>query len=190
MQLKAFLRLLPDDFVNEMYKDFLCVENSYKGFNIYLVNEINDNKVSLSDKSSDKLIAVFSSENFVYSSLPHEFMCLIKARIDDYFQNNDTDIYNQWKNLNPKGFSYSSNQEYNDEFLEYFVSENSLTSIDEEFAEIFTLLFCDQNLDTQPIWLSENTIIKNKASFLCDLIRQSYPCVNNSSTQVWEKWLS
>ncbi len=188
MQMKTFLASLGENFIYEMYNDYVGNPNKYNSLNICLVNSINDDMSSVFDNKTDSLVVAFSTEHFVFSSLPHEFMHIIKARIDDYGEKNNININKQWQQLNPKGFNYASGQKLDEDLMPYFVTENALVSIDEEMADIFAMLYCDSKLEKSPVWLSDNAHIRLKAQVLCNLIRQAYPSLSDTDTQCWEKW--
>lgn len=190
IQLQDFLSRFPTDFVKEMFSDFVQDYNKHTGLDIYIVKEIYGNTAAFANGWEERMIITFATDEFLYSHLPHEFMHIIDMRIFDYYESIDKSFWEEWEKYNPKDFCYGTNDVLEDDLLPYFVTAYSLTSQQEERADMFDLLFCDQYVKDTPPWLAEYPHIQDKVNYLCKAIREAYPSLKNADTQPWEKWIT
>jgi hypothetical protein len=185
-QLDLFMSLMPENFVQEMYSDYIGENMGYDGFEINIVKEI-DGESSAYAYSDEKLHIVFATDEFTVSHIPHEFMHLIDNRIMNYYDNSenvsyDDSLYSVWSDYNPDGFCYDDDdEEYNEK---YFVSVYAMTNTNEDRAETFMYL-CDESFGTD--WYKDGEPVKNKADSLINAISESFPSVQNSDNVFWTR---
>ena len=181
-QLSECLALFPDNFIKEIYSaDYI------NGLNIYIVESIEGANAYVNDFSDDYEI-VFGTSGISKGIVFHEFMHLIDNRLYDYYYDLDEDFYEMWVQLNPEGFEYYSEEEF-DFDSDYFTSYYAMTNEAEDMAETFQNMYeayayDDANRFTQFEHLNK------KAALLCRAIREAFPSMANANEVCWEKYVN
>jgi hypothetical protein len=178
------LDMFPDNFFAEMYEsaDDDC------DFEVHIVKSISDAGAFASRYGQFSITLATSS--YSNTTMCHELMHLIEARILDYYNSNDEDFYTLWEQYNPTDFWYGSLGDNTSNYNEnYFISAYSTTDIREDFADTLQYLFDSYYCDEQPDWMNY-TIVNDKATFLCKSIREAFPSVKNTDQAFWEKYIT
>jgi hypothetical protein len=186
LELQAFLERLPDGFVREIYTDYKDSESNHKSLQIFIFRRmLDDENVSAYAQawSTDMHIA-FATESFNTTQISHEFMHLIDYRIEDYYSTKGRNLYEEWEELNPEGFEYNPEQDFNEE---YFPTVYAMTDQQEDRADLFMTL-CDYSgrRETPDFVYAEGKLYK-KAQYLCKAIRESFPSVKKAKAVLWER---
>lgn len=181
-QLSECLDLFPDNFVKEIYDREYVDE-----FNIHIVQNIWGANAYANGFTSVYEI-VFCSSGFSKGIVFHELMHLIDNTIYDYYYDHDMDFYDMWTALNPDGFEYYSEEDYEiDE--DYFASYYAMTNIDEDMAETFQYMYEAYQYDDEHRF-GDYEHVNEKAALLCKAIRNAFPSMANVDEVCWEKYVN
>lgn len=192
--LKYILSLFPKGMFKEIY-DF---ENGlYEPFERLTVNVcakiLDDNIGAFAGNTNDDIYIVIPCNMFSAATFAHELMHTMEYRIE-----NTVDDFNyNWERLNPDGFHYTEEIDSdvnsidfadNDIYEKYFMREYSLTNSIEDRATTFEMIFESViNDESYPWWTEkEKKPLYNKAKYINDMIKKSYPSLENGS--LWEKY--
>lgn len=175
----GYLSYFPKNFTHEM----AYFNGKRHSFDIYIDKEIIGAAAAFANRYDGFLIC-FATDEFSNEFIPHEFLHLIDARIDSYLTSKGKDYEVLWDRLNPKGFFYYAEQDYNEK---YFVSSYAMTDSREDRADTFQYLFTGYNASSHP--LAQNAV-RRKGIYLTQLIRQAYPSVQKLDYASWERWIT
>lgn len=190
--LNAFLDVLPNGFVKEIYTGF---DDSVEGLDIYIVKRIKSDEgfTGYANNSMERYYICLDSSGVDSTLIPHEFMHLIEARID--FEYGYLGYFDElWAKNNPKGFEYVGVGNEGDvdfsKYTKYFATSYSMTTPMEDRADMFMGMF-SAGLDGEaPYWYQKDTKLAKKAKFLAKSIRKAYPSMQDAEIQPWEKYLN
>ncbi|MCR5207376.1 MAG: fibronectin type III domain-containing protein [Eubacterium sp.] len=177
--LKGYLGWFPKGFVKEM-KHFGGKDHP---FDIYIDKEIEGAAAAFANRYDGFLIC-FATDEFSHDFIPHEFLHLIDARIDDWLTSQNRNYELEWGRLNPKSFFYYDGQDF---MPKYFPSVYAMTDSREDRADTFEYLFEAYNYPAQPFIYNA---LKKKSIFLTELIRAAYPSVRKTAFTTWERWIT
>lgn len=177
--IKFFFDSLPEGMVGEIYSGYKDKENEKSGIRIDLVSEITIDAGGFAKDFVDPMEACFPFNNVTMTNIAHEFMHLFEARLADY----DSSYYENWDEFN-KGFEHEYNPN-EDEHYEYefdekqFLSDYSTKNNTEERAEIFAYLYTGGGPAL------ENEVLRKKADYLIEIIKNAFPSVKNAESVCW-----
>lgn len=180
-QLADCLELFPENFFNEIYQ----YTDGVKGLNIHIVENI-DGAGAFANDFLENYEICFSCSSFGRSIVFHEFMHLIDNRIESYYEENNMDFRDVWRELNPEDFEYGSEIDYGfDE--NHFVSSYAMTNVDEDLADTFQAMF-EAYENRGDIRFTEYEYVGKKAALICEAIRNAFPSMSNADKVCWEKY--
>lgn len=177
--IKLFFESLPDGMVSEIYSSYKNKNDEKSGIRIDLVSEITFDAGAFAKDFIDPMEVCFPFSGVHMGNLSHEFMHLFESRLADY----DSSYYEKWDEFN-KGFEHKYNPKEN-EHPEYEFNENqfltaySATNNTEERAEIFSYLYTGGGPAL------ENEVIRKKADYLIEIIKNAFPSVQNAKSVCW-----
>lgn len=177
--LMGYLSYFPKGFTREMK----CFGGKDHSFDIYIDKEIIGASAAYANRYDGFLIC-FATDEFCAEYIPHEFLHLIDARIDDYFTKNNKNYETEWDKLNPRNFFYYENQDYQPKF---FVTLYAMSDAREDRADTFEYLFEAYDSNEHPF--TQNAVRK-KSIYLSQIIREVYPSVRKVPFASWEKWIT
>lgn len=177
--LSGYLSYFPKGFTREM----AVFGGKTHRFDIYIDREIIGDAAAFANRYDGFLIC-FATEEFTSAFIPHEFLHLIDARIDDYLYKNGKYYEEEWDRLNPKDFFYYEEQPYNEKF---FITSYAMTDPREDRADTFEYLFEGYYNQTHPFI---NNAVRKKSIYLANLIREVYPSVSKLDFASWEHWIT
>ena len=177
--LVGYLSYFPKNFTKEM----AYFGGKRHDFDIYIDKEIKGAAAAFANRYDGFLIC-FATDEYCSDFIPHEFLHLIDARIDSYLEAKGKNYESEWDKLNPKGFFYYAEQDYNPK---YFATSYAMSDSREDRADTFQYLFEAYSSSTAPY--SYNAV-KRKSIFLSQLIREAYPSVQSVDFATWEKWIT
>lgn len=145
---------------------------------IMIVDHFNNNTLALASKNNLNQYRLFVSNTSKFERAFHHEMFHV---LEYYMEDKRTNLFANWNNLNPSGFSYESNlswltDQYVYQMIEtenrnpYFVTKYSKTSGKEDRAEIFAELMIAKE---KPSYLEEGQHILQKASNIKDTIYEN-----------------
>lgn len=178
--IKAFLESLPEGMLSEIYSGYKNKENEKSGIRIDLVSEITIEASAFAKDFVDPMEMCFPFNGVFMTNLAHEFMHLLEARLSDH----DDLYYGEWEAFN-KGFEHEYNPDEQEhpcyEFSEeQFLTAYSATNDVEERAELFAYLYTGGGSAL------DNAVLRNKADYLLEIIRRSFPSVRNAQSVCWD----
>jgi hypothetical protein len=182
-KLTKCLEMFPENFFAEMFES--ADENC--DFEIHIVKNISDAGAFASRYGQFSITLATSS--YSNTTLCHELMHLIEARLLDYYNDNGQDFYTLWEQYNPTDFWYTESNDYSNYDENYFISTYSTTDIREDFADTFQYLFDAYYETEKPDWMNYDAV-NNKAIFLSKSIREAFPSVQNTDQAFWEKYIT
>ncbi|MGN1372238.1 MAG: hypothetical protein ACI4XM_08200 [Candidatus Coprovivens sp.] len=183
-RLENQLKKYPIGFFKEM-KDFGTP------LTLYLVKEIpNSGIAGLTDSQfANNIIITIKSGLLFEHTLNHELMHYIDVyiRLKAYPE----DLEPLWNSLNPDGYNYGSFDKSLDFITtqnnnSYFLSNYAQTNWREDRATLF------EDMMTRAIkrnCYSEGTPLYNKIKLISEQIDKYFDCVNNTTTEYWERFL-
>lgn len=177
--IKVFFDSLPEGMVGEIYSGYKNKNDEKSGIRIDLVSEITFDAGAFAKDFVDPMEACFPFNNVSMTNIAHEFMHLFEARLSDY----DSSYYEKWEEFN-KGFEHKYNPK-EAEHPEYEFNENqfltaySATNNTEERAEIFAYLYTGGGPAL------ENEVLRKKADYLMEIIKNAFPSVQNAESVRW-----
>ena len=178
-------------FPAEFYSEIISSETSFDKLKFYFVGsfdyEKNSNDISAyCSNTNGELYIVYSVNGFTYSTFCHELMHAMEYRIND----NVPYFYDEWNQLNPYGFEYTyfdneKNLFYeNEENQQYFIRDYGTNNELEDRATVFEEV-CDCEFRNEELpWWAERKPLSDKASYLKNAIRSSFPSLSN----IWETY--
>lgn len=177
--IKIFLDSLPDGMISEIHSNYKDKDMEKSGVRIDLVSEITFDAGAFAQDFVDPMEACFPFNNVTMTNLAHEFMHLFEARLADY----DSSYYEKWDEFN-KGFEreYNPDEEEHHEYKfdeKQFLSDYSTKNNTEERAEIFAYLYTGGGPAL------DNETIRKKADYLMEIIKNSFPSVQNAESVHW-----
>lgn len=180
-QLNKFFTYFPNELINE-----ICDEYEDKsGLDIYIVKRINDdNSAAFANIWTDRPMICFSTDEYSFDQMAHEFMHILDIKIINTFERNNDSFWDEWEKYNYDGFYYGTDAEWDGLNYEYFVSAYSMKSQQEDRAEIFQQLFT--NSESNDLYKDEPHK-QEKANALCEYLRSTYTSLNNFENPIWEK---
>lgn len=179
--LKSFFDSLPDGMVSEIYSGYKNKDNEKSGIRIDLVSEITFDAGAFAKDFVDPMEVCFPFNGVNMTNISHEFMHLFESRLSDY----DDTYYEKWDKFN-KGFEHKYN-ENEEEHPEYEFDENqfltaySATNNTEERAELFSYLYTGGGPAL------DNEVLRKKADYLIEIIKNAFPSVQNAQSVCWNK---
>lgn len=181
-EMNKFFSLFPTGIFNDIYEEY---DNSDQ-LDVYIVKRIIDEETAaFANIWEETPLMCFSTDEYTFSQLPHEFMHILDIKLFNTYERNNDDFWFEWEKHNYEGFYYgSADNVWDGKNLEYFVSNYSMTSQQEDRAEIFMQLFT--NIDDAGQFNDEPHIL-NKAKALCQYLRDNYPSLKNENELYWEK---
>lgn len=191
-QLEVFLQSLPVGFTRDMQTDFPEPWDEYgmtgfDGFDIYVVKEIPGGSAAYANGWGERLLICLATDEFSYSTLPHEFMHLIERRIHAWYESQNESFWGVWDTLNPEDFYYAVGQDDTDLPYDWFVSRYAMTDSMEDRAETFQYLFTSTEPLKEAWWYADSPHVQAKVALLCEAIRNAYPSVQAVERACWEK---
>lgn len=178
-------------FPAELCSEIISSENGFDKLKFYFVgrfdSEKNSNDISAyCSNFNGELFIVYSVNSFTYSTFCHELMHAMEYRIND----NVSDFYNEWDQLNPDGFEYTyfDNERIpfyeNEEYQQYFARDYGTNNQLEDRATVFEEVCSSDFINEESPWWAEKNPLSKKASYLKTVIKRSYPSLSN----LWEKY--
>lgn len=178
-------------FPAELYSEIISSENGFDKLKFYFVgrfdSEKNSNDISAyCSNFNGELFIAYSVNSFTYSTFCHELMHAMEYRIND----NVSDFYNEWDQLNPDGFEYTyfDNERIpfyeNEEYQQYFARDYGTNNQLEDRATVFEEVCSSDFINEESPWWAEKNPLSKKASYLKTVIKRSYPSLSN----LWEKY--
>ncbi len=176
----TFFDSLPDGMISEIYSGYKNKDAEMSGIRIDLVSEITFDAGAFAQNFVDPMEVCFPFNGVTMTNLSHEFMHLFEARLADY----DDSYYEKWDEFN-KGFEreYNPDEETHPEYKfdeKQFLTDYSATNNVEERAEIFSYLYTGGGPAL------ENEVLRKKADYLIEIIKNSFPSVQNAESVCWE----
>ena len=190
LNLDDYLQEFPPGYAKELYADYPD-GSSPEHLDIFIMKEIPGDMSSFSAYAAipdikAPFLAVFATDEFYPYQIPKEFMRLMDSRIDSWLASQGRSLHEEWCSMNPADFTYSPDHE--DMNGSYFCSADSLISEESDRSELFMSLYEARHDKIYPYWLPQDTPVKAKAVYLCDIIRQAFPSLKNQKSLPWEKW--
>ena len=196
LELEQYIAILPEQF----YTELLCADihqplsMNFEELRIYLVGDFPEKKISAfagnicceETDNIDILLIVYSCSGLNQKTFFHELMHAMEYRIWDYEQTIDEN----WVKLNPPQFEYTEDYSslYYDEnhsfWQDYFACDYGMSNILEDRATCFEEI-CD-GLLTDSCWWKEKEPLFKKVKYLNEVIKESFPSLNNSKILLQE----
>lgn len=175
-----FFSLFPSGLFDEIYDEY---ENSNQ-IDVYIVKRIvNDKTAAFANIWEDTPIMCFSTDEFSFSQLPHEFMHILDIKLFNSFERENKNFWEEWEKQNYDRFYYGTDKEWEGKNLEYFVSAYAMTSQQEDRAELFQQLFSNAEFESD---FSDHPKQLEKAKALCNYLRGAYTSLQNEENLIWE----
>lgn len=183
-QINKFFSYFPDDLFSEICDEY----SSSNQLDIYIVKDIvDDDSAAFANIWLDTPLICFSTDLFNFGQLPHEFMHILDIKLFNSYERKDKSFWDEWEKLNYEGFNYGTeDSEWEGKNQEYFVSGYSMTSQQEDRAEIFQTLFANYNSKSQ---FADHPNQQKKAEYLCSELRNAYKSLGELNNPIWEKSL-
>lgn len=183
-------------FPTELYAEIISTKiMEFEKLKFYFVGNFDDEKNSQSVSAycsnvNDELYIVYSITGFTYSTFCHELMHAMEYRIWDYegyFDDN-------WFKLNPEGFEYvyfddEKNPYYEKEsWQNYFARDYGMNNELEDRATVFETICESAYLKEEEPWWAEKKPFVKKAKYLVNVLRKSFPSLNEDSFNMFSNF--